>query len=256
MQKTRLAALLAALLATISVSAWTQQQNSTEAIKQALVSKYALTTAATDKGDNVTAGAILVVKKPDLLAMAAAQNTYKDARISHAGITPAANTSAPNRTLAVGEKVWVTGIDVLPAEVVFTLLTDAYSGVRYTATLSFPFPKGAPPSADRVAAMVGEVFDLQPSASGARFANTAAVAAPASASQATPAPVAQGKPTDVPPSPPVDPALVAVGQTIEQVVSKFGRPDRLARLSATKQVYYYKGAKVTFVNGKVTSVER
>jgi hypothetical protein len=256
MQKIRFATSLAALLVTISVSAWTQQPNSTEAIKQALVSKYALTTTSTDKGDNVTAGAILVVKRADLLAVAAEQNTYKDTKISHAGITPAANGSTPNRTLAVGEKVWMTGIDVLPTEAVFTLVTDAYSGVRYTATLSFPFPKGVAPSADHVAAMVAEVFDIQPPAGGARFANTAAVAAPASPAQATPAPVAQVKPTDVPPSAPVDPTLVAVGQTIEQVVSKFGRPDRLARLSATKQVYFYKGAKVTFINGKVTSVER
>src|SRR5580658_7657801 len=89
MQKTRLNTSLAALL-TISVSAWAQQQNSPEAIKQTLVSKYALTTTTADKTDIVTAGGILVLKKTDLLTVAVsskvpAQNTYKDGKISHSG---------------------------------------------------------------------------------------------------------------------------------------------------------------------------
>lgn len=278
MQKTRLAASLAALLLTISVLAWTEQQNSPETIKQTLVTKYALTTTTADKTDIVTAGAILVLKKTDLLTVAVAsrvpsQNTYKDGKINHAGasfmkhagLIPRVGGMAPtssNRTFVNGEKVWVTGIDVRPTEVVFTLFTDAYSDVRYTATLSFPFPKGSTPSVDQVAALVGEVFDVQPQEKAA--ADTApASAAPASpaapAAIAPPAPVApdaQAKPQDIPPPPPppADPKTLSIGQTVDEVVSNFGQPEKIVKL-ATKQIYYYKDMKVTFVNGKVSNVE-
>jgi hypothetical protein len=283
MQKTRLNTSLAALL-TISVSAWAQQQNSPEAIKQTLVSKYALTTATADKTDIVTAGAVLVLKKTDLLTMAVSskvpsQNTYKDGKINHtgasfmkhAGLIPRVGgmaPSSPTRTFVNGEKVWVTGIDVRPNEVVFTLFTDAYSDVRYSATLSFPFPKGSTPSSDQVAAMVGEVFDVQPQekaaadaapASGAPGAASAATAAAPPAPIAPPAPVApdaQAKPADIPPPPPppADPKTLAIGQTIDEVVANFGQPEKIVKL-ATKQIYYYKDMKVTFVNGKVSTVE-
>jgi hypothetical protein len=279
MQKTRLATSLAALL-TISVSAWAQQQNSPEAIKQTLVSKYALTTATADKTDIVTAGAVLVLKKTDLLTVAVSskvpsQNTYKDGKINHtgasfmkhAGLIPRVGGMAPNsptRTFVNGEKVWVTGIDVRPTEVVFTLFTDAYSDIRYAATLSFPFPKGSTPSTDQVAAMVGEVFDVQPQEKAAADAPPAAApSAPAPATPpapiAPPAPVApdaQAKPADIPPPPPppADPKTLAIGQTIDEVVSNFGQPEKIVKL-ATKQIYYYKDMKVTFVNGKVSNVE-
>jgi hypothetical protein len=280
MLKTRLAVSLAALLLTISLSAWAQQPNSPDAIKQALVAKYALTTTTADKTDIVTAGAILVLKKTDLLTLAVAskvpsQNTYKDGKINHsgasfmkhAGLIPrvGGNLNTPSRTFVNGEKVWVTAIDVRPNDVVFTLFTDAYSDVRYAATLSFPFPKGTTPSADQVAAMVGEVFDIQPQekAADAPPANAAPGTAPSPAGAPAPiapppppAPDAQAKPADIPPPPPppADPKTLSIGQTIDEVVSNFGQPEKIVKL-ATKQIYYYKDMKVTFVNGKVSNVE-
>jgi hypothetical protein len=284
MQKTRMAPLLAALLA-ISVFAWAQEPNSPEAIRKALVAKYALTTTTADKTDIVTAGGILVLKKTDLLTIATTSkvpslNTYKDGKINHAGgsflkhagLIPKVGGMMPssaNRTFVNGEKLWVTGIDVKPTEVVFTLFTDAFSDIRYMATLTFPFPKGSTPSSDQVTAMVGEVFDVQPqekAAADSAPANAAPGAAPSSATPPTapapiapPAPVApdaQAKPADIPPPPPppADPKTLSIGQTIDQVVSNFGQPEKIVKLAA-KQIYYYKDMKVTFVNGKVSNVE-
>jgi hypothetical protein len=47
---------------------------------------------------------------------------------------------------------------------------------------------------------------------------------------------------------------IGLGQTTEQVVGSFGQPVKIVRL-ATKQIYYYKELKVTFVNNKVTDVQ-
>jgi outer membrane protein assembly factor BamE (lipoprotein component of BamABCDE complex) len=59
-----------------------------------------------------------------------------------------------------------------------------------------------------------------------------------------------------PPPPPADapPPTIAVGQTKEQVTAAFGQPMRLAKIG-TKEIYYYKDMKVTFLNGKVSNVE-
>jgi outer membrane protein assembly factor BamE (lipoprotein component of BamABCDE complex) len=47
---------------------------------------------------------------------------------------------------------------------------------------------------------------------------------------------------------------VALGQTKDQVVATFGQPQRVATVG-TKEIYYYPGMKVTFVNGKVADVD-
>jgi hypothetical protein len=42
---------------------------------------------------------------------------------------------------------------------------------------------------------------------------------------------------------------------VDVVVANFGQPDKIVKLAGTKQVYYYKDFKVTFVGGKVTDVQ-
>jgi hypothetical protein len=48
---------------------------------------------------------------------------------------------------------------------------------------------------------------------------------------------------------------VELGQTKEQVVAALGQPERIANVGATKQIYFFKNLKVTFVSGKVTDVQ-
>jgi len=58
--------------------------------------------------------------------------------------------------------------------------------------------------------------------------------------------------TPAPIAPP--PSELAVGQTIEQVESSQGQPQRKATVGA-KTIYFYKDMKVTFQNGKVTDIQ-
>jgi hypothetical protein len=50
------------------------------------------------------------------------------------------------------------------------------------------------------------------------------------------------------------PQTIEVGMTPDQVTAAMGQPDKIVKLT-TKQIYYYKDMKVTFVNGKVSDVQ-
>jgi hypothetical protein len=254
------------------------------AIEKKLVGEYALTQATADQSDIVTAGAILVLKKGNIVMAPVSgtnffQNTYKEGRISqnalgklNSGLNrfshlPGASAPATpaTRTFVPGEKVWVTKIECRDDGVMFDLYTDAYADVRYKAALKFYFsPKGPIPSADEMNKVVAEVFKVQPADDKAaptgdqqqqQEAPAAAPAAPAAAAAPDPAlaPIA-------PPPPPVDapvapPKELKIGQTKDDVTANFGQPQKIVKLG-TKEIYYYKDlGKVTFVNGKVTDVQ-
>ncbi len=51
-----------------------------------------------------------------------------------------------------------------------------------------------------------------------------------------------------------DPQTIEVGMTPDQVTAAMGKPDKIVKLTS-KQIYYYKDMKVTFVNGKVSDVQ-
>ena len=244
-------------------------------IEQSLESQYTLTKAAADRSDIVTPGAVLVLKKDGLLMSAttsgsAAQNTYKDGKISQ-GIWKMAKmpgfgslmshsgtgANVQTRTFVAGEKFWVTKITVHDDGVVMELFSDPFSDVRYYSTLRFPFNKGAYPSPDQIATNVAEVLNVQPDdAAGSGDsgkkqppANAAAAAAPPPAAMAPIAP--PPPPADTPP--PV-PKTIALKQTKDEVVANFGAPTKIVKLG-TKEIDYYPDMKVTFVNNKVTDVQ-
>lgn len=53
---------------------------------------------------------------------------------------------------------------------------------------------------------------------------------------------------------PVEPAVVRMGQTTDEVVAALGTPEKVVDLGA-KQIYIYSDMKITFLNGRVTDVE-
>jgi peptidyl-prolyl cis-trans isomerase A (cyclophilin A) len=69
-------------------------------------------------------------------------------------------------------------------------------------------------------------------------------------------PTAEPAPTPIkpPPPPPPDPTEVSEGQTIDQVTMALGQPSKKAKVG-TKEIYYYKDLKITFVDGKVKDVQ-
>jgi hypothetical protein len=257
-------------------------QESAAGIEKKLIAQYPLTKATADKTDIVTAGAVLVLEKDNLLMYTVTttvppQNTYKNGKINH-GVFDAAKkckfcsyvpgvssvaAAVPNvdmRTFVSGEKFWVTGIEAHDDGIVFNLLSDPYSDVRYYSQLKFPFPKGSVPSADTMMSTVAEVIKVQPSddnggdskqpASGNAPASETAAAAPA---PDKPMP-AIAPPPPPPDAPPAAPKTIEKGETKDQVAAILGQPTKVVKLG-TKEIDVYPDMKVTFVNNKVSDVQ-
>lgn len=201
----------------------------TAALQKKLVGEYALTQPTAANDDIVTAGAILVLQKSDLVlgptsASSLYTNVYKDGKIeansfaqakktlgkigrfgsfipgvggtaaaSGASTADSSSGAAP-RTYVKGEKIWVTKIELKTEnkqpEVVFELFTDAVNDVRYKGALKFPYSKGA--SDEDVDKLVAEVFKVQPADQDQQA--QAPAAGQAAAPAAAPAPAADAPP--------------------------------------------------------------
>ena len=217
-------------------------------------------------------------------------NTYKDGKISPTkacgvgeklrrlpgfGHVPGGSGAPATRNFVSGEKFWVTKIDVKDNGVVLNFFTDATpagdQGVRYKAALTIPF--GAlTPTPDEALKAVAEVITVAPSDDKDAKADKGdkgdkqqpapqggqQQAAAPSQPEPAPAPAPAAAPAEAPPpaieAPPPPPAEVSLGQTPEQVVASLGEPARKAKVG-TKNIYFYKDMKVTFVNGKVTDIQ-
>jgi hypothetical protein len=265
----------AALLPCLALNA--QTPGTPASIEQKLESQYTLTKAAADHSDIVTAGSVLVLKKDGLLMSAttsgsAAQNTYKDGKISqgvwkmakmpgfgslmsHSGTGATVTT----RTFVAGEKFWVTKITVHEDSIVLELFSDPFSDVRYYSTLKFPFTKGTYPSDDQAQTIVAEVVNVQPDDAAAGSGDSGKKQPPANSAAAAPAPAPAAMAPIAPPPPPADtpppaPKTIALKQTKDEVVANFGPPTKVVKL-ANKEIDYYPDMKVTFVNNKVTDVQ-
>jgi len=221
-------------------------------------------------------------------------NTYKDGKISPTKAcgageklrhlpgfshVPGGGSAPATRNFVSGEKFWVTKIDVKDNGVVLDFFTDSTpagdSGVRYKGALTIPF--GAlTPTPDEALKVVAEVITVAPAddkdkdAKGDKGnkqqpASQGGQQQAAAPSQPTPAPAAA--PVEAPPAPataeappaPIEapaapPAEVSLGQTPAQVVATLGEPAKKAKVG-TKDIYFYKDMKVTFVNGKVTDIQ-
>lgn len=254
----------------------------TAVLEQKLEAQYTTTKTTADRSDIVTAGAVLVLQKDNLLmdtatSAAPISNTYKNGKITHgvgdfmtckwckalpgAGSTP----NVDSRTFVSGEKFWVTKIEMHDDGVVFWLYSDPISDVRYYSTLKFPYPKGGSPDTDKMLSQVAEVLKVDDSGGDSKDQAAApasggkpAAPAPAPAAAAAPPPSSAMAPIAAPPppadAPPPQPKTVAIGQTKDQVVAIFGQPTKIANLGS-KEIDYYPDFKVTFVGGKATKIE-
>jgi len=188
---------------------------------------------------------------------------------------PHVDKAPATRTFVEGERLWVTKIEVRDTGkepgVLFDFFTDAIpandQGIRYKGQLMIPF--GAlTPTPDEALKLVAEVITVVPPEEDAKKDGAKAPPAPQGSQQevappsqpSAPAPAASAPveaaptPIAVPPPPTPDPTEVKEGQTIEQVVAALGQPLTKATVG-TKDIYTYKGLKVTFFNGKVKDVD-
>lgn len=227
---------LIALLIVSSVCMFAQNKDWRSAIQDPLESQYPLTKASADKSTIVTAGAVLVLRKDDLVMFATSSlsppaNTYKDGRITQSlfGKLGKTATDGSTRTFVKGEKFWVTKIEVKDDAVVFQLLSDPFNDARYWTSLKFPFPKGSPPPADQISTIVAQVLGV----------DEPAAAAPPPDPPAPAAPVGRALPGYVPPGYPqgLSPEAQAQMQQamlapLEAALQNARTPELKARLQA------------------------
>jgi hypothetical protein len=261
-----------------------------KAVQQKLESKYKLTVINAE-GVVVIQGAVLVLEKGGLTAgsMSACANDYKEGRIGLASVSKATCNSTPGklsripfggrvpglgsasgaaqpvRPFVMGEKLYVTKIEVKDS-VNFSLVSDPINDVTYKAELRLQFPKGAAPDSAKSDQLAGEVFTIapdNPNAGGAvPAAPTSAAPAATPAAPAAPEPPPPPQPElapIAPPPPPPDapaapPPTVSLGMTIDQVVAIMGQPQKILD-AGSKKIYSYQGLKITFVDGKVSDVQ-
>jgi hypothetical protein len=190
------------------------------------------------------------------------QGTAKDA-ITGSGCT--------SRKFVSGEKFWITDIEIAKdnSGIMVSTFSDAYNNVRYYGVIKFPFPaKNNVPPVDTEVKTVEEVLTVAPSDDAKKDKGDGAAAqgqtdqagktpapAPASDPAPPPAPTPMAAITPPPPAADAPPPTIKVGQTKDQVVAGFGQPVHTAQPSSTKEIYFYKDMKVTFVNGKVSNIE-
>ena len=290
MRRMRAAALGAPLALLFAVSGIAADRDPAhEAIQKKLESEYQLTKATDDKSDIVTAGSVLVLHKDKVMMVASTSaanpcmNTYKDGKITPNGACglgqkirkfsfgkiPGSGSAPSTRNFVSGEKFWLTKIDVRSNGIVLDFFTDAISDTRYIGALTIPFG-AVTPSPDDALKAVAEVITVAPADDSANSGNgdqQQQPAAPqkggqrpapppqqAAAPAPPPLPAAAPPPLDIPPPPPADPVEIKIGQTTDQVIAALGQPVRKAK-TATREIYFYKDLKVTFVNGKVKDVE-
>jgi hypothetical protein len=179
-----------------------------------------------------------------------------------------------SRKFVSGEKFWITDIEIAKdnSGVIVSTFSDEYNKVRYYGEIKFLFPaKNNVPPVDTEVKTVEQVLTVAPSddakSGDAKKEDTIGAAAHGQADQANnaPAPAADAAPPPAPtpmaaiaPPPPAadaPPPTIKVGQTKDQVVAGFGQPVHTAQPSSTKEIYFYKDMKVTFVNGKVSNIE-
>jgi hypothetical protein len=222
----------------------------------------------------VETGTVLVIQKGGILGVppgnaVMAPATYKDGDLHGPNGFGVAFLGQNTRQLTVGEKVYVTKIDVHAKNDKITLTIvecDSCNGVQqpssYKSAVVFQFPKDYLSKADP--SQINDVISrvLAPDASGEQQqAQTQQEQTP---DQSAPAPQAmqlgqtidngpsraqqQGQEQDTQGQPP---ATVQLGQTPDQVVAILGQPIRMSGAGRVK-IYSYKDIVIGFTDDKVT----
>jgi hypothetical protein len=268
----------AALVTALSTSSSAQDFG---AIQKKVTTEFTLTKTTADRSDIVTAGAVLLLHKDGVVMFSSStsappMNIYKDGRIQRNEVKDRLKVfgsrfkignsdttdinSIPHRTFVSDEKFWLTAVETQPDGLVLTVYSDPFNDVRYYGQIKFPYPKNSPPQADDLLKTVEEVVTVAPSDddkndkadSGGKGG---AKKDSGGAQNASSKPMQDIAPPPPPPDqPPAQPKTISVGQSKDVVVAMWGQPTKVVKLSS-KEIYYYPDMKVTFVAGKVSTVD-
>lgn len=254
------------------------QTGGADSLESQLAAKYKLVKLGTDSTGLAVleAGTVLVIKKGGIISVPSGNavilpSTVKDGQVHAASNTaaqgvskflkwkgvsdPTGAGSTDTKFLTVGEKVYVSKIDVnrKDSKVALTIIEcDTCNSVQdpsqRRAQVVFQFPKDYLSGADggQVSDLINQTLEIEAADSGQQDQQGQdAQGQNAQAQQQAPQQPAQ---------PPQPPPTIQLGQTPDEVTGALGQPEKIVNLGA-KQIYYYKDMKITFVKGKVSDVQ-
>ena len=256
---------------------WTMagaQGGGADSLESQLAAKYKLVKLGTDSTGLAVldAGTVLVIKKGGIISVPSGNavvlpTTVKDGQLKAASNTaaqgvnkllkwkgvsdPTGAASSDTKFLTSGEKVYVSKIDVnrKDSKVSLSIIEcDTCNSVQdpslRKALVVFQFPKDYLNGADggQVSDVINQILEVQ--ADDAAQQDKGQDAAQGQQGQQQQAAPAAAEP----------PPTIQLGQTPDEVTGALGQPQKIVNLG-TKQIYYYKDMKITFVKGKVSDVQ-
>ncbi|MGB8492766.1 MAG: hypothetical protein WCE53_00030 [Candidatus Acidiferrum sp.] len=252
------------------------QDSGADSLESQLAAKYKLVKLGTDStGLTVLeAGTVLVIKKGGIISVPSGNavilpSTVKDGQVHAASNTaaqgvskflrwkgvsdPTGAASTDTKFLTVGEKVYVSKIDVnrKDSKVALTIIEcDTCNSVQDPSQrrgqVVFQFPKDYLSGADggQVSDLINQTLEIDTGDSGQQDQQQGQ---DAQGQNAQPQQQAPQQPAAPPPT-------IQLGQTPDEVTGALGQPEKIVNLGL-KQIYYYKDMKITFVKGKVSDVQ-
>ena len=239
-------------------------------IADQLRAQYKLTRVAVDSGGLAVTepGTVLSVQKGGLLGVPPINAAVPPSKVEDGSVHPPgaflAKMFKDSRFLNVGEKVYITKLEVNPDKDKITLMLiecDTCNNVNqpssYKSSLVFQFPKGKlqSTSVPEIEDMIGQILSIseggdqqgggqgqgqgQDQGNGNNNGNNNNNGGNGGGQQ-------QEQQTET--------QTIQLGQSIDQMKAALGAPAKIINLGA-KQIYVYKDLKVTFNNGKVTDVQ-
>ena len=263
------------LLGLIPVAIANSQNGGGDSLESQLAAKYKVAKVGQDStGISVTdPGTVLLIKKGGILSVASTNmvvipSYVKDGQVHSAngnamqGVSkllkwknvsdPTGSTTAETKFLAIGEKVYVSKIDVnrKDSKVSMAIIEcDSCNSVQDAsqrkAQVVFQFPKDYLAGADggQISDVISQVLEIQPE-------EAAQQDQPQDAQQGQ----QQAQQLQQPESPAQPPPTIQLGQTIDDVTNLLGTPTKVVNLGV-KQIYIYKDMKVVFLRGRVADVQ-
>jgi hypothetical protein len=245
-------------------------------LQEQLSAQYKLVKMGSDTSGYsvIEEGTLLEIKKGGILGVPYSDNSIQNTKYENGVVhTPNSNVSKvigfgmkkfgkeqTTHLMAVGDKVYPQRIEVDPTKDTVSVSVVECDKCNKTdpptymkAKVVFQFPKGsiANAQAGAVEDTIGQLLAISDSSQqdqaqqGGQQGNDQQQGGQQQAAQEqAPAQPAQQ----------ADPQTIEVGMTPDQVTSAMGKPDKIVKLTS-KQIYFYKDMKVTFVNGKVSDVQ-
>jgi hypothetical protein len=246
---------IAAVVLLVTSAAWAQDAAPPSLMDQ-LSAQYKLVKTGTDGGGLtiIEPGTVLAIQKGGILGVEPATAVvcpakFENGELKRPNVICAAMVKSSSRFFTVGEKVYITKIEVNDAkgQISLRLLDcDSCNGSQdpayYKSQVVFQFPKGSldSGSVSKIEDTIAQLFTIDESGG-----QQQAQGDQGEQNQGGPP---QGQPQAQPPQ------NIGIGQTIDQVLAAWGQPQKIVNLGV-KQIYIYPDAKVTFVNGKVTDAQ-